>query len=104
VVVINVSTIRTDALVLMPNHNDVLHIPLPDFSLEIAKNLQGSLKALLTASNHRTSGDTIRHGRLFEIQKPDEEAEVEHILAQLWLLIVKPVLDGLNLKVNSLSS
>jgi hypothetical protein len=104
VVIINVSTSKSDALALISSHDDVLHIPLPDFNFNVAHTLQKSLKMLLTISDRRTSGDLDRKGRPTPFFRQPVEAEFEHILSQLWLLVVKPVLDGLAFNVISLSS
>jgi len=98
VVILNVSSSRSDALVLIPSHNDILHIPLPDFNFNIAHTLQKSLKMLLTTSDRRTSGDLGRAGQLALFSQPIE-ADFKYILSQLWLLVVKPVLDVLAINV-----
>jgi len=86
VVVLNTSKFRCDALILMPNLDDVLHLPLPDFTFKQAQELQHSLKFVL---------DNGRAAKLVPIdgQPRDINTEFEKILSKLWLHVVKPVLD-----------
>ena len=86
VVVLNTSKIQCDALILMPDLDDVLHLPLPDFTFKQAQELQHSLKFVL---------DNGRAAKLVHIdgQPRDINTEFEKILSKLWLHVVKPVLD-----------
>ena len=101
VITLNISVLRCDALILKPATSDVFTVPLPDFSLQAAEKLHSSLQDLL-----RNSGRSISMDSRKAIQVPDDErlaspeAEFGRILGQLWLHIVKPVVDHLELKVN----
>jgi hypothetical protein len=61
VVVLNVSSAQCDALILMLNVDNVIHVPLPGFTLEEAQGLQNSLSSLFSCcgrpgdTDHRTS-------------------------------------------------
>ncbi|KAJ7493910.1 CHAT domain-containing protein [Mycena latifolia] len=93
VVILNVSLLRCDALVLMPGLSDdeVLHIPLSSLTLEDAENLGESMGDLLR--------DGVRSERLTGQQEGyvPPETRFTHILSELWVRVVKPVLDGVGI-------
>ncbi|KAI0083132.1 hypothetical protein BDY19DRAFT_1061084 [Irpex rosettiformis] len=76
VVLINVHTTRCGALVLC-RASDVVHIPLPNFSLVDAKAMQDQLWDL-------------GGGRVTAMDPPDM---MRKILADLWNQLVKPIMD-----------
>jgi hypothetical protein len=94
VIAVNASMSRCDALVLLPDLNDVLHIPLPHFTLNDAHQLQQSLYRALKQKNIVRGSD--RGGRL-ALTNPEKEFEI--ILSQLWKNIVRPILDGMAIMV-----
>ncbi|KAJ6624591.1 CHAT domain-containing protein [Mycena sp. CBHHK59/15] len=90
VVLLNVSEYGCDALILMQGLADqVIHVPLPEFTVQKAQLLGESLGLLVQGA--------ARSDRLVGFQEghvpPDEE--FAQILSDLWMQIVKPVLDGL---------
>ncbi|KAJ6613201.1 CHAT domain-containing protein [Mycena sp. CBHHK59/15] len=90
VVLLNVSEYGCDALILMQGLADeVIHVPLPEFTVQKARLLGESLGLLVQGA--------ARSDRLVGFQEghvpPDEE--FAQILSDLWMQIVKPVLDGL---------
>ncbi|KAJ7511618.1 CHAT domain-containing protein [Mycena galericulata] len=89
VVLLNISALRCDALVLMPGLDDVLHIPLPDFTFDDAEKLRKTLGTLL-----RSYG---RSARLIGQQEAQihPEQQFAHILAELWVRVAKPILDAM---------
>ncbi|KAI0083203.1 CHAT domain-containing protein [Irpex rosettiformis] len=96
VVVIIVHKSRCDALVLC-RAGDVIHVPLPDFSLldamAIQKLLWDSLRAKRLLS--RCRGDMRdenddRGGRVTAMDPPDL---MRGLLAMLWNMVVKPIMD-----------
>jgi hypothetical protein len=92
VVLLNGSQYQCDALILMPGCRDeVIHIPLPNFTLDDAQALRKSLGSVVrgAARSNRLEGQ--REGQL----PPDEE--FSNILSVLWGRIVEPVLDGLSM-------
>jgi len=89
VVVLNISSIRCDALILMPNLDDVLHLALPTFTYERAQKLQVSLSRILSGNNNRSTSDR----RLCRETPRDINAEFDWILSELWRHVVRPVLD-----------
>ena len=74
VVVLNVSNIRCDALILKPMHDDIVHIPLDDFTSDNAQEMQRSLSRLLPEPHLKTL---------------DEDFKC--ILAELWEKVVEKV-------------
>jgi hypothetical protein len=98
VVILNLSIIRCDALVLMPGlADDVMHIPLNDFTIEDADAFTESLGALVNPG-----GRTDRLGMQREGDLPPEE-QFGRILSELWRRVVKPVLDSLAITVRQLN-
>ncbi|KAJ7463369.1 CHAT domain-containing protein [Mycena latifolia] len=92
VVLLNTSSYHCDALILIPGCGDeVMHVPLPDFTLDQAQHLTKALGSLVRGAVRSDRLDAFREGEL----PPDEE--FSRILSALWMKIVKPVLDGLAL-------
>ncbi|KAJ7693183.1 CHAT domain-containing protein [Mycena rosella] len=90
VVLSNISRYRCDALILMPDAgNDLIHVPLLDFTLSMALSLVGSLGSLVQGAVRSDRLDGFREGQML----PEEE--FARILSELWIRIVRPVLDGL---------
>jgi hypothetical protein len=94
VVILNLSDDRCDALILVPTL-DVIHIFLPDFTLKDAEKLSQSLHELV---HHRGRNDRLLGQREGCVNQEDEFA---HILSELWIKLVKPVLNGLSITVSS---
>jgi tetratricopeptide (TPR) repeat protein len=94
VITINISKARCDALILLPDLHDVLHIPLPKFTYQDAQQLQQSLYGTLKQKHILRESD--RGGRL-ALTNPEQEFEI--ILSQLWKAIVRPILDGMAIMV-----
>ncbi|KAJ7114341.1 CHAT domain-containing protein [Mycena epipterygia] len=90
VVILNLSADRCDALILVPTL-DVIHIFLPDFTLKDAEKLSQSLHELV---HHRGRNDRLLGQREGSMNQEDEFA---HILSELWIKLVKPVLNGLSI-------
>ena len=95
VITVNASEARCDALILLPDLNDVLHIPLPNLTLNDVHQLHRSLYS--TLKNKKVLQVPPRGGRIAPSTTPEEEFEI--ILAQLWTGIVKPILDGMAIVV-----
>ncbi|KAF8604318.1 hypothetical protein BDV93DRAFT_555591 [Ceratobasidium sp. AG-I] len=88
VVVINVHEFSCDALVLRPNSQDVMHVPLPGFSYAKASTAYNQLNRLLGRKGIRERG--------FQTENPQRGCEFESILSLLWSDVVQPVLESLN--------
>ncbi|KAJ2915660.1 hypothetical protein MD484_g4747, partial [Candolleomyces efflorescens] len=97
VVVINVSSTRCDALVLVPNLDDPLHIPLPMFSLEKAEELRAQLQSCIRSNNLRQHGrEANEHRGMSRFRNASRSKGVlERTLGDLWSLVVRPILDEL---------
>jgi tetratricopeptide (TPR) repeat protein len=95
VVVINIHEVRCDALVIMADLDEVVHIPLHSFSHRRAENLQRSLAAILSVPGLRARylDRYMTSVHLGGDRNPNDT--LRGILSQLWVHIVKPVLDGL---------
>ncbi|QRW14158.1 CHAT domain protein [Ceratobasidium sp. AG-Ba] len=89
VVLINVSSLSCDALVLLPDRDDFGHVPLPEFSLELAQQSRSSLAHLLHSYGLTTRG--VRTG------VTRSEVVYGNMLALLWRAVVKPVFDYIGL-------
>ncbi|KAJ7290684.1 TPR-like protein [Mycena rebaudengoi] len=90
VAILNISAYGCDALILMPGLADeVIHVPLSDFTLLEAQVLAKHLASIV--------GTPGRSDRLFGFQEghmaPDDIFSM--ILSQLWLKIVRPILNAL---------
>ncbi|KAL6306590.1 CHAT domain-containing protein [Sparassis latifolia] len=91
VVILNASKYRCDALVIQPHSNQVLHISL-DCTIKDANNMQSILDRMCKEGripSQRASGPSSN--------APDINAIFESLLSQLWLCVVKPVLDALKI-------
>jgi hypothetical protein len=99
VVLLNASTMSCDALALHFS-NEVRHVPLPDFTPAHARTLTQSLERLLP---YMGRGDIDRlHGHR-EGGSQGLEDDFAHILSELWVRLVKPVLDALAITVSSVN-
>jgi tetratricopeptide (TPR) repeat protein len=88
VAVITVHTTRCDALVLCPQAR-VVHVPLPEFSLELAEKLHASV-VKGTGGRYARS----RNDRAILIQM-SQSTQIRHVLKILWLRVVQPVLSSI---------
>ncbi|KAF8198897.1 CHAT domain-containing protein, partial [Mycena galopus ATCC 62051] len=91
VVFLNVSDIRCDALILVPGlSEEVMHLPLTDFTAKHSEDLKESLESLTsnTGLSNRLLGK--REGT-----QVDPEDLFTQILSELWVRLVKPILDSL---------
>ncbi|KAK0474433.1 CHAT domain-containing protein [Armillaria novae-zelandiae] len=88
VILVNISPAGCDALILRSDLDDVLHIPLKDFTYEDAENLQKQLTKALSAYGVRTRASQ-------PVYTTSEKSIFMKVLKVLWTSIVKPVLDGL---------
>lgn len=97
VIIVNASSDRCDSLILLSDSDDIVHIPLDQFSYKKALQLAETLAMLLKSKNKLREADPDRGMRLalqHQGQK-DPEAIFETVLSQLWVSIVKPILDGI---------
>jgi hypothetical protein len=79
----------------MAGLDEVMHIPLDGFSYAKAQKLRQSLNRLLKAGDIRA-----RDTRATRRVVPTTGAGFPSILSDLWLFVVKPVLDGLAFTVS----
>ncbi|KDR69226.1 hypothetical protein GALMADRAFT_104178 [Galerina marginata CBS 339.88] len=88
---VNVHEDRCDALAIRSGDDQLIHIPLPEFSSVKAAALRNGLQDRLN-----TSGIRMREAEpLTRGMRLERNAGMKDILGELWLLVVKPILDGL---------
>jgi tetratricopeptide (TPR) repeat protein len=105
VVVINVHKDRCDALALIAGADTPLHIPLSNFYTQVEKHQRGMYR-YLSAHGVRSRGSqpefdeesSVRAGGLVVFGPRNVLGD---ILRELWLLVVKPILDALAISVSS---
>jgi len=104
VVLINVHEDRCDALALMPGCDTPLHIPLTHFTLQQASKLRDRLKNLVSPLRHGLRGRLERTAIGKTSSSIHTKSDIHVILQELWLCVVKPILEALGLldKVSSL--
>ncbi|KAF6754680.1 CHAT domain-containing protein [Ephemerocybe angulata] len=105
IVVINMDNRRCDALALMDGLDEPLHIPLPSFSVEKAREYRTVLRSQLSRhhlrareANIETSIDSeswVRGVRPAPVRTHVEGSPVHQVLRGLWEEVVKPILDAL---------
>ncbi|KAJ7921301.1 CHAT domain-containing protein [Mycena leptocephala] len=90
IAIVNISEYGCDALILLPGLADeVIHVPLSDFTIHEAQVMAKSLASIVG-----TSGRSDRlHGSHEGDMAPDEIFSI--ILSELWVKIVQPVLNGI---------
>ncbi|PVF95780.1 hypothetical protein CPB86DRAFT_875429 [Serendipita vermifera] len=93
VVVLNIAQQRCDALVLVPGLDDVVHSPLPNITSAKVSELGDRLKDVLFSSGIRMRGE--RAAVKLTDSDLDEEEACKQVLAELWMGVVKPVIDSL---------
>ena len=98
VVVINVHKDSCDALALLSDLDELLHIPLHKFSYAKANDIHKHLNAHFHAANvqmceSELDGICATH----PLRDNNSSGVIRHILYQLlvWVLVVKPILDDL---------
>ncbi|KAF6759267.1 CHAT domain-containing protein [Ephemerocybe angulata] len=107
VIVINIDTRRCDAIALLPGRDQPLHIPLPDFSLELCNQYRVGLTARLKSFHLRYRGesgllasedvDDGRGIRPVHLRGNNGETVMRTILRGLWEKLVTPILQRLEL-------
>ncbi|KAF6759273.1 CHAT domain-containing protein [Ephemerocybe angulata] len=109
VIVINIDTRRCDAIALLPGRDQPLHIPLPDFSLELCNQYREGLTAQLRSFHLRYRGESAllaseseyvddgRGIRPVSLREKNGETVIRKILRGLWEKLVTPILQRLEL-------
>ena len=90
VVILNAAETRCDALIVLADVDHVIHVPLPNFTLEQSQDLQTSLNSFVRRVR------VIPHDGRYGQPIPQEGGgQWKSILSTLWKCVVKPVLDAL---------
>ncbi|KAF9263735.1 hypothetical protein L218DRAFT_926875 [Marasmius fiardii PR-910] len=87
IVSLNISPNRCDALVLSQESQSIIHVPLPKLTPKKALEMQRGLQGSLDDPNARTRG--------FRPFSPAARRGLKSVLSNLWLCVVKPILDKL---------
>ncbi|KAJ1299362.1 hypothetical protein OPQ81_003773 [Rhizoctonia solani] len=90
VVIINCHKDGCDALITMPRQGEIKHLPLPGFTTEKARNAVSDLEESLRRKGLRQRGVKVKDQSVFKDPIPS-------VLLDLWIAIVKPVLQFLDL-------
>ena len=88
VVILNAAETRCDALIILPNVDHVIHVPLPKITCQQSIDLQNNLQHIL----HRARKAKITSSRGVTVTW-------EPFLSSLWKSVVKPILDALGFSV-----
>ncbi|KAF6752318.1 TPR-like protein [Ephemerocybe angulata] len=108
VIIINVDTRRCDAIALLAGQDQPLHIPLPDFSLELCNQYREGLTARLQSFHPRYRGglampaSDLESGRGIRpvlLSGKNGETVIQTVLRGLWEKIVQPIFQTLELVV-----
>ncbi|CAE6469359.1 unnamed protein product [Rhizoctonia solani] len=94
VVVLNCHTNSCDALIIMPGHDQVTHLPLPSFTQQRAREARSALDASLGKMGLRQRGVRLMY-------QTDSKDSFERVLSALWNTIVQPVLSHLGFLDNT---
>ncbi|KAJ7245568.1 CHAT domain-containing protein [Mycena rebaudengoi] len=90
VAILNISAYGCDALILMPGlGEEVIHVPLSDFTLPEAQVLAESLASIVGPPGRNDPPLGFHKGNMV----PDDI--FAHILSELWFKIVRPILNAL---------
>ncbi|CAE6477967.1 unnamed protein product [Rhizoctonia solani] len=88
IVLVNCDLYRCDALLVLPGQDEVIHIPLPNFTGEKALRCRSEMQASLRRKGIRERGVKVW-------QEPDHKICIENVLETLWNDIAKPILNYL---------
>ncbi|CUA71530.1 DNA double-strand break repair Rad50 ATPase [Pyrococcus horikoshii OT3] [Rhizoctonia solani] len=88
IIVINCHEDRCDALLVLPGHDDISYLHLPDFTYDKAQRARSDMEESYTRT--RSFERSLRRP-----QQSECEGRIEDMLATLWTDIVKPILDFL---------
>ena len=95
VVILNAAETYCDTLIIHPDKENVIHVPLPDFTLKQSRDLQSTMDSLLGHVRVIPSHCDDRDGQRALRQRFNWES----ILSSLWKGVIKPVLDALDISV-----
>jgi len=103
VVLINVHENRCDALALIPDCRQPLHIPLDNLTHQYASVLRDHLRSCLLSHGRRMRTADLDLDRATRpAPKPNAEngSDIQKVLQELWRTVVKPILDALSYPVS----
>jgi len=103
VILINVHEDRCDALALIPDCRQPLHIPLDNLTHQYASVLRDHLRSCLLSHGRRMRTADLDLDRATRpAPKPNAEngSDIQKVLQELWHTVVKPILDALSYPVS----
>ncbi|KAJ1300976.1 hypothetical protein OPQ81_003400 [Rhizoctonia solani] len=87
IVVVNCHKDRCDALLILPDQNNINHVPLPNFTLKKAHSVRSKLETSVRSKS------IPGRGKRRPVLEPEDD--FVDMLATLWYDLVRPVLDHL---------
>ncbi|KAH9480061.1 hypothetical protein JR316_0006658 [Psilocybe cubensis] len=102
VIAVNINKFRCDALVILPGQENIVLIPLDNFSSSEAYGLMGTMKSLIRRATRARGSNRGPRKRSPLTPKTSQDPEVifSGLLAKLWTGVVKPILDGIGFAKN----
>ena len=97
IILINVDKSRCDALALISDCPEPIHIPLTKFTYEQAFKLRGHLRNFLSRHGVRVREE---YRALRPAPAHHVESNIHFVLGVLWLEVVGPILEGLSYSVS----
>ncbi|KDQ61081.1 hypothetical protein JAAARDRAFT_124653 [Jaapia argillacea MUCL 33604] len=94
VIIVNVCGSRCDALIVLSNGSEPLHVPLPEFSLDQATSLERSFHKVLVGS-----GVGATRG-INSAWSDNPDFRFRNLLSSLWSWVVKPIIEDLQTTVS----
>ncbi|TFK68418.1 hypothetical protein BDN72DRAFT_769366 [Pluteus cervinus] len=97
----NINRYSCDALALVPDFEDAIHIPLPNIDYHKLKSMQGTFLRFLNGREEESDRNLDRVGKLVRppAQARRQEVSLPDVLGFLWTNVVELVLDNLAIHV-----
>jgi len=100
IILVNIHESRCDALALISDFDMPVHIPLDNFSYKQASDLKERLHNFLLSKRVRMR-EVQRAGRPVQPRNIEKQSDMHFVLKELWVRVVRPILDGLSYSVSS---
>jgi tetratricopeptide (TPR) repeat protein len=100
VVVLISDQFRCNALILLNKNGETRHVPLSLLTPHSLKGLSVRSRALHTTRGNERSILSDSVGRAVRIRRKGKWEDGEHILEELWMKVVKPIINALGLQVS----
>lgn len=103
---LNADEKRCDALIICPDAEDVLHVPLSSINPDQVSALQKCMQKVRKSDVFSTENVATWVRKVIRVpdtKKVDREYVLAQVLEKLWTSIIKPVLDAWRIQVSSYS-